>query len=520
MTTTTPVRAAALVGVMVVALLVPWQASVAGDPTFSQPMQSIQIVASDSGARQVLLGMGKSLVIDLPRDIKDVLVADPKVANVVVRSSRRAYVIGGDKAGATNVFFFDTAGKQMAALDISISRDVNIIRTAIRQIIPNADINVESVGDGILLSGTVASQAEAQQAYDVASHFVEAGDGAFSNIGGNAGSGSNSISLGPNAANGSGVGGSSAKIINAIVVRQRDQIMLKVTVAEIERDVVKQLGINFSGSLGYGSNVVNFNNTNPFSSYGQSLSGSSITGTVKSVSATLQAMEQAGVIHTLAEPSLTAISGETATFMAGGEFPVLNGFSCSTTVGGGPSTCQPSIDFKKFGVALNFTPVVLSEGRISLKVVTEVSDLSSQNSLTITEPGSNNTAVIPSIRTRRADTTVEIPSGGSLAMAGMIQDQTKHSINGLPGLAELPILGPLFKSNDFVNQRTELMILVTPYVVRAVATKELARPDDGFADPSDPSQVLLGKLNRIYGVGGPAAPPPDSYNGKLGFILD
>jgi pilus assembly protein CpaC len=296
--------------------------------------------------------------------------------------------------------------------------------------------------------------------------------------------------------------------------------MLKVTVAEVERDVVKQLGINFSGSLGYGANVVSFNNTNPFSSYGQSLSGSSIASTFKSVTATLQAMEQAGVIHTLAEPSLTAISGETATFMAGGEFPVLNGYSCSTTVAGGPSTCQPSIDFKKFGVSLNFTPVVLSEGRISLKVVTEVSDLSSENSLTITEPGSNATAVIPSIRTRRADTTVEIPSGGSLAMAGMIQDQTKHSINGLPGLAELPVLGPLFKSNDFVNQRTELMILVTPYVVRAVATKDLARPDDGFADPSDPSQVLLGKLNRIYGVGGPATPPPDSYNGKLGFILD
>jgi pilus assembly protein CpaC len=519
MTTTTPIHAPALVGVMAAALLVPWQASVAGDATFSQPMQSVQIVASDSVARQVLLGMGKSLVIDLPRDIKDVLVADPKIANVVVRSSRRAFIIGGDKVGATNVFFFDAAGKQMATLDISISRDVNIIRTAIRQIIPNADINVEAVGDGILLSGTVASQAEAQQAYDVASHFVQAGDGAFSNTAGSAGSGA-TLSMGSNAANGTGVGGSSAKIINAIVVRERDQIMLKVTVAEVERDVVKQLGINFTGSLGYGSNVVSFNNTNPFSSYGQSLTGSGITGTVKSVTATLQAMEQAGVIHTLAEPSLTAISGETATFMAGGEFPVLNGFSCSTAAGGGPSTCQPSIDFKKFGVSLNFTPVVLSAGRISLKVVTEVSDLSSQNSLTITEPGSNNTAVIPSIRTRRADTTVEIPSGGSLAMAGMIQDQTKHSVNGLPGLMELPILGPLFKSNDYVNQRTELVILVTPYVVRAVATKDLARPDDGFADPSDPSQVLLGKLNRIYGVGGPATPPPDSYSGKLGFILD
>jgi pilus assembly protein CpaC len=502
MTTTAPIRATALVGVMVVALLVPWQASVAGDGSSGEPpAQAVQISSTEISARSIALGVSKSMVVDFPRDIKDVLIADPKIANAVIRSARRAYIIG-IKQGQTNIFFFDAQGRQLASLDLAVTRNLNGIRTALKQVLPDADIRVEGIGDGIILSGTVSSQAEAQQAYDIATRLADSGGDAPASGGGGA------------------AGGANDKIVNDIIVRGRDQIMLKVTVAEVERDVVKQLGINFSGSLGYGSNVVSFNNTNPFSSYGQSLSGSSITGTMKSVTATLQAMEQAGVIHTLAEPSLTAISGETATFMAGGEFPVLNGFSCSTTVGGGPSTCQPSIDFKKFGVSLNFTPVVLSEGRISLKVVTEVSDLSSQNSLTITEPGSNNTAVIPSIRTRRADTTVEIPSGGSLAMAGMIQDQTKHSINGLPGLAELPILGPLFKSNDFVNQRTELMILVTPYVVRAVATKDLARPDDGFADPSDPSQVLLGKLNRIYGVGGPAAPPPDSYNGKLGFILD
>jgi pilus assembly protein CpaC len=163
--------------------------------------------------------------------------------------------------------------------------------------------------------------------------------------------------------------------------------------------------------------------------------------------------------------------------------------------------------------------VVLSEGRISLKVMTEVSDLSSQNSLTILEPGTTNSVTIPSIRTRRADTTVEIPSGGALAMAGMIQDSTKHNINGLPGLAELPILGPLFKSNDYVNQRTELMVLVTPYVVRAVAQKDLSKPDDGFADPSDPAQILLGRLNRIYGVRG-SPDPSDNYHGRYGFILD
>jgi pilus assembly protein CpaC len=162
---------------------------------------------------------------------------------------------------------------------------------------------------------------------------------------------------------------------------------------------------------------------------------------------------------------------------------------------------------------------VLSGGRISLKVMTEVSDLSSNNAIVVAQPNSSATATVPSIRTRRADTTVELPSGGSLALAGMIQDSTRHNINGFPGLMQLPILGTLFKSNDYINQRTELMVLVTPYIVRAVASKDLSRPDDGFADPSDPAQVLLGRFNRIYGVGGKVE-APDAYHGKYGFILD
>jgi pilus assembly protein CpaC len=499
MAMTTPIRTAALASLVIAAWLIPWQAGVAGDGVENgPPSQSIQVSSTELGSRSISLGVSKSMVVDFPRDIKDVLIADPKIANAVVRSARRAYIIG-IKQGQTNIFFFDAQGRQLAGFDLAVTRNLNGIRTALKQIMPDSDIRVEGIGDGIVLSGVVSSQAEAQQAYDIATRLAESGgDGG--------------------AAGGAAV--AEGKIVNNIIVRGRDQIMLKVTVAEVERDVVKQLGISLSGSLGYGTNVVNFNNSNPFAAYGQPLTSSSIAGTIKSVTATLQAMEQVGVIHTLAEPNLTAVSGETATFMAGGEFPVLNGFSCSSATAGAQSTCQPSISFKKFGVSLSFTPVVLSEGRISLKVMTEVSDLSSNNSLTISVPGTTQSATIPSIRTRRADTTVEIPSGGALAMAGMIQDQTKHSITGLPGLMELPVLGPLFKSNDYVNQRTELMILVMPYVVRAVASKDLARPDDGFADPSDPSQVLLGKLNRIYGVGGPANPPPDTYNGKLGFILD
>ena len=481
--------AAALAPLLVAACLGP--RALAGNMVFSTPSaEPIHVAASDYQSQPMSLGIGKSVVVDLPRDVKDVLVADPKIANAVVRSSRRAFLIGS-AMGQTNVYFFDAEGKQIAGFDIAVTRDLDGIRQAIHQVLPDADITVQGIGDGIILSGSVSSPQEAEQAQDIA--------------GGLLGPGSKDVPSG--------------KIVNAIVVRGRDQIMLKVVVAEVERDVVKQLGINLSGSLNYGTSVVNFNNTNPFSATGQSLSGSAITGTFNSVSATLQAMEQAGVIHTLAEPNLTAISGESATFVAGGEFPVLNGYSCSTGAGTTVATCQPAIDFKKFGVSLDFTPVVLSEGRISLKVMTEVSDLSSQNSLTITEPGSNATATIPSIRTRRAETTVEIPSGGSLAMAGMIQNQTKQAINGLPGLAELPILGPLFKSRDYINSQTELMVLVTPYVVRAVAQKDLSRPDDGFADPSDPAQVLLGRLNRIYGVGG-TVDTPDNYRGKYGFILD
>jgi pilus assembly protein CpaC len=187
--------------------------------------------------------------------------------------------------------------------------------------------------------------------------------------------------------------------------------------------------------------------------------------------------------------------------------------TCQTPSGGGTGPCSPSILFKKFGISLNFTPVVLTEGRISLRVMTEVSEISLDNSITISGQ------TIPSIRTRRAETTLEIPSGGAMAMAGLIQEQTKQAINGFPGLSQLPVLGSLFRSRDFVNSQTELMVLVTPYVVRAVAQKDLSRPDDGFASASDPQSELLGSINRIYGVPG-RVEPARNYRGTYGFITD
>ena len=379
MTIGTSIRAAAVAVLVVAAWTVPYNAASAGASELAvHELQTQPIVGGgDFETRSIVLGKGKSIVVDFPRDIKDVLVADPKTANAVIRSSRRAYIIA-NATGGTNVVFFDAHGIQMARFDIAVAPDVDVIRTAIRKLIPGADVNVEAIGDGIMLTGTVSSQAEAQQACDIASHFV-AGD-SFASGSSTGSSGNNGSSPGggtavmvtassSNSNSGGGSGGSPSsckldKVVNAIIVRGRDQIMLKVTVAEVERDLIKQLGINLSGSLGYGSAVVNFNNNNPFTAYGQSLSGSSISAGSKSITGTLQAMEQAGVIHTLAEPTLTAISGEKATFFAGGQFPVLNGFSCnaptSTAGVAGPSTCQPSIQFKNFGVALNFMPVVLT----------------------------------------------------------------------------------------------------------------------------------------------------------------
>jgi pilus assembly protein CpaC len=458
-------------------------------------MPVIKVAASEATSRFVPLGVGKSVAIDLPADIKDVLVADPKIANAVIRSSRRVYMIGVE-VGQTNIFFFDAEGRQIAGFDIAVTRDLNGLRAAIRHSLPESDIRIEGVGkEAVMLSGTAASAEEAQQAFDLASRLV----------------------------------GDATRVVNGITVRERDQVMLKVTVAEVQRDVIKQLGINLSGSLNYGTAVVNFNNTNPFSASGQALSDSFLSLTGRNITATLRAMERAGVIRTLAEPNLTAISGETASFVAGGEFPIPNGLSCDTTRS--PPVCQSQIDFKKFGVALTFTPIVLSAGRISLKVMTEVSDLSQQNSITLQVPGSSQQLTIPSIQTRRAETTVEIPSGGSLAMAGMIQEQTKTQINGLPGLMQIPILGALFKSRDYINHQSELMVLVTPYIVRAVAQNKLSKPDDGFRDPSDPASVLLGRLNRIYGgdavkvdTSSPAlssrAEAPRNGKSKFGFILD
>ena len=206
-------------------------------------------VAADGqmNARFLALGIGKSIVIDLPRDIKDVLVADPKIANAVVRSAQRAYIIGA-AVGQTNIVFFDSAGQQIAAYDIAVKRDLNGVRAALKQTLPNADIQIEGIGDGVMLTGSAANPIEAQQAGDLAARLVGGAD----------------------------------KVVNSIAVRGRDQVMLKVTVAEVARSIIKQMGIDLSASLNYGTAVVTFNNTNPFTANNAPLvTGNALTDIVR-----------------------------------------------------------------------------------------------------------------------------------------------------------------------------------------------------------------------------------------------
>jgi pilus assembly protein CpaC len=454
--------------------------------TDAAPIITSSIPSTPPKVRFLSLGVGKSVIIDLPRDVKDVLVADPKIANAVIRSPQRAYIIGSG-VGQTNVVFFDADGQQIASYDIAIKRDLNGIRAALKQMMPGTTVQAEGVGDSVMLTGSVSTPIEAQQAGDVASRLAGGAD----------------------------------KVVNSITVRGRDQVMLKVSVAEVQRSVIKQLGIDLSATVSSGTAVVNFNNANPFTASngplvsGNGLSATSLVKGLPSVTATLRAMESAGVVHTLAEPNLTAISGESATFISGGEFPIPTGVTCQTTTAGAIGQCVQTVSFKKFGISLNFTPVVLTEGRISLRVMTEVSEVSQDNAL---QGGAGGTT-IPSIKTRRAETTLEIPSGGSIAMAGLIQEQTKQAVNGIPGADQIPLLGQLFRSQDFINNQTELMVIVTPYIVRAVAQKELSRPDDGFAPASDAQSALFAQINRIYGV--PArAEATGNYRPNYGFIID
>jgi pilus assembly protein CpaC len=457
-------------------------------------------------ARKIDLGVGKAFVVNLPEDAKEVFVSNPKVANAVVRSARTIYVIGVE-AGATTVFAIGGDGQQIAAMEVVVGREIDVLKQLLRTALPNSQVDVKSVGDTIVLTGTVDNMLEAQKAVDIARGFV-----GTSYVGPQAGGGAGTSFV-------SGGAVIEGKVINSLTVRARDQVMLKVTIVEVQRTILKQLGVDLTGNWEIAGKSFFLNNFNPFTAsteagaFAQALGGR--VGTVGGLSQremNLKAFERQGVMRVLAEPTVTAVSGETAKFLAGGEIPVPR----QVTLSGGVPSVQ--LELRPYGVQLVFTPIVLSEGRISLRVASEVTEVDPSLGSNAGRAGSAQ-YVVPGFRVRRQDTTVELPSGGSLVAAGLIQTTSKSAINGLPGLINLPILGTLFRSRDYQRQETELMMIVTPFIAKPSAAAALARPDDGLVDASDPSANLMGRLNRIYGVAG-ARTSPGGYNGRFGFIHD
>ncbi len=429
--------------------------------------------------RRVVIGLNKSMIVELPRHAREVLVSNPEFVDAVVRSSRVSYLIG-KKVGQTNVFYFDGSGQRILTLEVQIERDLTDLHSMFQRLIPGSRIRAEAVNDNIILTGYVANAPAASRAQDIAGRFIGDTDG--------------------------------KKILNMLVSESRDQVQLKVTIAEMQRSVIKQLGFDISALASIGSKVINFQTAFPFSITGQALSGATATKTVgssaNSVGGVLRALERNGLLRTLAEPNLTAVSGETAKFLAGGEFPIPVGRDDNGI----------TIEFKEFGVGLTFTPVVLDEGRISLKIATEVSELTNAGAFTLGTT-STTTLTIPGLKVRRANTTVELSSGGSLVMAGLIQENTKQGLNGLPGAKDIPILGALFRSRDYQNEETELVVIVTPYIVKQVSRDKLARPDEGFVQPNDGEAVLLGRLNAIYGMNNRLR-QVGKYRGSYGFIVE
>ena len=461
-------------------------------------VNSSQVLPGGEILRNISMGTGKSIIVDLPTEANEVFVADPKIANAIVRSPTKLYIVALEN-GQTSIFALNKNGAKIMELEISVGRDVAELEQILQTVIPNSDIAVRTVGDTIILTGMVSNASDAEKAVDLAKGFTGS-----SSVGGGAGGGGGSVVEG--------------KIVNSLTIRNSDQVMLKVTVAEVQRTVLKQLGVNIAGTGGSNS----FALVNPLAINGTvSTTAATVVnhlGSSLSLNSVITAFERYGVAHVLAEPTVVAVSGQTAKFSAGGQIPVLTGGSCTpnTNAVTGASTgqtCSNSVTYKDYGVTLNFSPVVLSSGRILLHVSTQVNEIDPSQEATI-----NNTTV-PGFRSRSNETTIELPSGGSIATAGLIETRNAQAINGLPGLMNLPILGALFRSRDYQRAETELMIVVTPYIARSVDPQEIVRPDDGFTDPSDPQAIFLGRINRIYAT----SDNPQlikNFHGRVGFIND
>jgi pilus assembly protein CpaC len=438
-------------------------------------------------SKSMKLGLNKAIVIDLPVDAHDILVADPSIADAVTRTSTRLYIFG-KTVGQTNVFIFGSGGEELVTIELEIERDITTLQRQLKRFLPDSDIQVEIISDNIVLSGTVRTPQDSAQAERLAQIFVTGGEATTRNA-----TASSSSTNGDTEVAMFNEVRQESQIVNMLTIEAEDQVTLKVTVAEVSRSVVKQLGFNTSISGDNGANAAGSIGSLDLSTY-------------------VNAMEQAGVMKTLAEPSLTAISGEQAKFYVGGDFRIAS--SQDIDEDGGVTREYSSVEY---GIRLNFKPVVLSPGRISLKVETEVSEPTFEGSASMATRDNVPGLTYLGIRKREASTTVELPSGGSIVIGGLVRDEVRQAMSGNPALAQIPILGTLFRSRDFQRNATELVIIATPYLVRPVERSKLGRPDDNLVPEGDVAMYFLNRVNKVYGLR-ETTKTPGRYNGAVGYI--
>jgi len=453
---------------------------------------------------QMQLEVSKGTLIKFKEPVSNVFVADAEIADIQVKSATLVYVFGKSQ-GETTLYGITSDDRVIYEGEISVTHNLGSLNSALKMVIPDGRIQVNSYEGLLVLTGHVKNPEQAEEARRMAEDFV----------------------------------GKDQTIVNRVSIATPLQVNLRVKIAEVGRDTMKQLGFNWENLFSSGSTalgIVQGANVfdvvpNPFAAVLNPLTGlleapavplpmkefltggrgiNSLAGGFKSgnfdINFIIDAMEEEGVLSVLAEPNLTTLSGEGASFLAGGEYPI-------PTIDDG----QVVIEYKEFGVALNFTPVVLDDGRINMHIKPEVSQLSSTGAITLN--GFN----IPALNTRRAETTVELGSGQSFAVAGLLQNSVTHDLQKFPWLGDVPILGSLFRSSKFRRQETELVIIVTPYIVNPHKGGTMPLPTDNFQVPNDKDRYLKG---QSYATRAPDTPPPaQGRNGQkmkssAGFILD
>jgi len=445
----------------------------------AMPAHAAPKVVATSGSA-ITLEVSKGKLIHLDKPAASVFVADPEVADIQVKSPSLVYVFG-KAAGETSLYAVGEDDQVVLNSAVVVRHNVGRLEQAIRELEPRSVVSVVSVDDNLVLEGTVFSASEGEDIRRLAARFVP----------------------------------DPKQLINKMRVVAPNQVNIRIRVAEMSRNVVKQFGINWDAAFNIGSFTVglftgrtfldaagNIIRQTPIGAAGQAAAtiGSVKTSTVDA-NALIDALDEQGLISVLAEPNLSAVSGEPASFLAGGEFPYPVAQQNNTI----------TIDFKKFGVSLNFVATITGENRINLHVAPEVSQLDTTHQISV------GGVSVPGLTTRRAETTLELGSGQSFALAGLMQNNVAQNLDKYPWLGDIPVLGALFRSNAFQKSETELVIICTPYIVRPVSQpNRLAAPTDGYVSSSDGSQVLNGTVYRPQFTNQTPSPSTRSGTGLIG----